>query len=256
MMLGCIQTKEKATPTWEMQLQRAKIDLTIKKIAIVVIALLNFAGLCAAAYYFMTYCPYKLKALIVSPIVIGVLGALSTLKVPTFGVKQSNITSYANPLHMIGKGLGYLFFGPFSFSVKHLDWTPYHDPTRANTISHDLSTKTFAELARDYGSRFGNLIKYGFINPKKSDALKTLYKTYKNLKREKDFWTCEKQPERVAQTQKKIEQLEKKWAKIKKNWDHPTLAQPTYDFTSWKGRLQLMTRRFFVTSNPNDWIKE
>ncbi|MFC2049531.1 hypothetical protein ACFLR2_02515 [Chlamydiota bacterium] len=242
---------------WEAQAPRSATDLAVKKIAVALIALVNIAALGIALYYIVSYCPIPSKALLASPFVVGVLGALAYLNFPTCGISSMNYTNYVNPATLVGKGLAYLFFGPLMYSVNHIDWTPYHDRIRANRISLDLETLPFDEVADKYGKNFGNLVKYGFINETHEQELKELYEAYKPVKEATAFWkqegmeTCEQ----AKMVQDKRTKLQTRWDTFKKGtkYNFPKPDMPEYDFEKPSTRWALFVRKHLCFNDPVDF---
>lgn len=241
---------------WEAQSPTSATDLLVKKIAVAAIAMLNLAALGAALYFIISYCPVPTEALIVSPFIVGVLGALAYMKFPTCGISSMNYTGYVNPVQLLGKAMAYLFFGPLMYAVKHLDWTPYHDHVRANRISQDLTELPFAEVADQYGKHFDNLIKYGFIHEGHAEELKTLYEQYKPTKKAIAFWKQEglEKSQQSAQAKAKLDTIEEKWRDLKRtsNYAFPTPDMPDYDFAQSSTRVELWMRKYFCFNNPID----
>jgi hypothetical protein len=244
---------------WELNAPEAKRDLVIKRIAVTLIALINFGLLGLALYYIISYCPFPSQALLISPFIVGVLTALAYLKFPTFGINHLNYTAYLNPSTLIGKGMAYLFFGPFMYAIHHVDWTPYHDPIYANKISKDLEEKSFKNIAEDYGRHFSNLVKYGFIHKKYLSELMALYQEYKPIKREINFWTSEKLEdcEEAKKALKREEVIEKHWKALKNSFEYafPHPEKPIYNFSSQITQVQLKMRSTCCFGPPTEAIR-
>jgi hypothetical protein len=248
-------------------------DLVLKKIAISIIALLNFAAVGTGVYYLVAYIPIPAQALLVSPFIVGVLGALANIKFPTLGISSHNYTSYVNPLGLLGRVTGYLFFGPLMYVANRTDWTPYHDPIYANTLSTNLEEASFADIADNYGRHFSNLTRYGFIDERYKQKLKRLYKSYKPQRDGLRFYTGEKERLiKVAEESKsateesasdtddttseyeeqidialrkvnrRLEKLERKWEKIKQNCRFPHPKFPKLKFSDRTTRVNLKVR--------------
>lgn len=239
---------------WELKAPLARRDLIIKKVAISVIALLNFAALGVALYYIIAYCPVPNQALLISPFIVGVLAALANLKYPTFGVSSMNYSAYLNPTSLVGRAIAYLFFGPFQYAINKIDWTPYHDPIVANKISRHLEKKKFEEIAADYGKNFDNLTNYGFIHPNFLPELKELYKAHRAEKYELEFWKKEESEDcQEAQAAvKRKEKLEERWEAMKARFIHP-FPHPKVaklDFSSKLTKAKLKMRSFCCFGPP------
>lgn len=252
------QTDSNSIPLtkWETQAPVSAQDLILKKIAVALIALINLAALGTALYFIISYCPVPSTALLASPFIVGVLGALAYMNFPTCGVSSKNYTDYFNPLALLGKGMAYLFFGPLMYAVKHIDWTPYHDPICAHRISTDLQELSFDQVADKYGENFSNLIYYGFIHEDQSQELQALYEEYQPVKKAIDFWKQEKmeKSEPYIQAQAKLASIEGKWSVIKQNikFPFPTPQLPDYDFTQTSTQVELWMRKHFCFNNPVD----
>jgi len=241
---------------WELKTFNAQRDLIIKKVVIALIALLNFVALGTVLYFIISYCPVPTQAILVSPFIVGVLAALAYLKFPTFGVSSVNYSNYLNPTSLIGRGLAYLFFGPLMYAISKLDWTPYHDPIRANKISKNLEELPFYKLAEEYGLHFDNLIKYGFIPEKNEEELIALYEEYLPIKKEIDFWKEEGLEEcaESKEAQEKKERLEEKWLDLKNKFDFsfPHPPKPILDFSKRTTDIKLKARAACCFGPPID----
>ena len=241
---------------WETQSPTCAIDLVLKKIAIVLIALINLTALGTALYYIISYCPIPSQAFVVSPFIVGVLGALAYIRFPTCGVSDKNYTNYTNPTTLIGKGLAYLFFAPLIFAVNHIDWTPYHDPICATRVSNDLKELPFDQITRKYGDNFNNLVRYGFIHEDNQAELHNLHEEYQPVKDAVDFWQQEKMEQSVIYAHAKVSQanIENKWESFKQGTAHPfpSPALPQYDFTQSSTRVTLWMREHFCFNKPID----
>ncbi len=241
---------------WETHSPTCGTDLVLKKIAVAIIGLLNLAALGTALYYIISYCPIPSQAIVASPFIVGVLGALTYIKFPTCSITEKNYTSYVNPTALIGKGLAYLFFGPLMYAVKHIDWTPYHDPICATRVSNDLKELPFDQVTRKYGDNFNNLIRYGFIPEDKRVELQHLHKEYQPIKDAVDFWQQEKMEKSEVYAQAMVNQaaIEEKWTDFKQNTVHPFPSPdlPDYDFTQSSTHVMLWMRQHFCFNQPID----
>lgn len=253
-MTNNVVTKRTDLPNnyWELNKSIARRDLIIKKIALVVIALINFAILGAVLYAIIAYCPLPAEALLVSPFIFGVLGALVYLKFPTLGVDQKNYSQFTNPTILLGKMLTYLFFGPYMFTLDYCDLTAYHDPYVANKISNDFRERSFEKLEEKYGDRFSNIIKYGIILPTFKDELLEIKKDYRPIKQDWSYYKeqgggCKNYESKLKQQKADIE---RRWQELQEKMKcYPELSPPTYDFTSLSTRawyqLHTIAPKFF-----------
>lgn len=239
---------------WETHSPACGIDLIIKKIAVAFIALINLAALGTALYFIIMYCPMPSEAVVVSPFIIGVLGALTYIGFPTCSISERNYTTYTNPTALVGKGLAYLFFGPLMYAVKYIDWTPYHDPICATRISNDLKELPFDQVTRKYGDNFSNLVRYGFIHEDNRLALETLHEEYQPVKDAVDFWQQEEMEKSEVYAQAKATQatIEEKWMGFKQSTVHPFPSPelPQYDFTQSSTQIKLWARKHFCFNQP------
>jgi len=178
-----------STNYWEINSPKCKRDLIIKKIAVGMILLTNLALLGTAFYFITQYdLPIPSKALVTSPFIVGILMAMTQLKLPKLtklGINRKTPRNLSNPLHMLGRGAAYLLFAPYKLALDACDWTQYHDRYVANKIMKDLFDETeadkthrsFESLAEEYGKHFKNLAKYGFIPPDYKTNIPPDYKT-------------------------------------------------------------------------------
>lgn len=175
--LNSIPNKTPISPYDRMR-NRAQVDLKIKKIFLSMLIPLNIAGITAAYYLIITYCPIKAEPLIISSFIVGVLGGLISLKIKTFGITGHNLSQFVNPVTLIGRLLAYVFFGPILLARDFLDWTNYANPEEANRISGELETQSFSFIAEHYGAKRNNLIKYGFIDCNQAVAFQEIYRKH------------------------------------------------------------------------------
>lgn len=172
---------------YESKRLRAKIDLVIKGIAIALIIAVNIAALATIYWAIVSYCPIKAEALITSSFLVGIVGALVSLKVPTLGITNHNLNQFLNPIVLLGRGMGYLFFGPTILGIKAMDWTHYYDRKVANQISGELKSMSFEQVAEKYGPNISNLHKYGFLPKEQLDPFKKLYEQHVTCKMERNY---------------------------------------------------------------------
>lgn len=212
----CYNVRRGELPTnyWELNAPKSQRDLIIKKLAIAIIAALNLAVLAGALYFIITYCPMPTEALLVSPFIVGILGALAYLKFPTCGINSMNYSQYSNPATIAGKTLTYIFFGPYMFAAKKCDWTAYHDPCVANKIAKDLETKPFEYLAKEYGKHFANFSEYGMIPPQFKQDLVNLYSNYRPIKKALKYYKS-----KGLEWLPRVETLTNRKNKIEKDWE-------------------------------------
>jgi len=239
---------------WKHCAPKAQRDLVIKKIAVALIALINFGALGVALFCCISYLPVPTQALLASPFIVGVLASLTYLKFPTLGIDSWNYTSFLNPGNMIGRGLTYLFFGPLMFAIQRIDWTAYHDPVCANKISKDLENNSFEKIAHEYGKHFSNLFKYGFIDKKHASELKNLYCDYKPIQYELNFWKKEhlEDCEEAKQALEQKEVFESRWLKLKETIQFPYPKKPKYQFSSKSTKIKLKLRSACCFGPPTD----
>lgn len=236
---------------WELNIPKNQRDLIIKKIAVGLIGALNLAMLGGAVYFIITYCPISTQALLISPFIVGVLGALAYLKFPTCGINSMNYTQYSNPAVILGKVITYVFFGPYMYASKKCDWTAYHDPIVANKIAHDLDTNSFESLAEEYGKHFDNFAKYGMIPPEYKDALLNLYQEYKPAKNELQYYEKKnllwhEEAVRLAELK---ENIENRWKDLRESI-RPHLyfpVIPKHNFRSRFTPIRLKIYDFFLS---------
>lgn len=230
----------------------AKRDLTIKKIVVALIALLNFAVLGFVLYAIISYCSVPTQALLISPFIVGVLGALAYLDFPTLGINTMNYTQYSNPAAILGKILTYVFFGPYIYAVKKCDWTAYHDPAVAQRVAHQIASeeeKAFEKLAQAHGEHFDNFVRYGIIQEEFRQRFTNLFQEYKPLQKEYEYYKKRGLlwHERVTEINLQKTQIERRWAEIRQEVAdtlyYPPLEQ--YDFTSRWTTIRLAIHDFF-----------
>ena len=247
-----------ATARWQEASSASCRNLILKKVAVSIIALANCAGLGVALYYIVSYCPIPTQAILVSPFIVGALGALKNMKIPTLGFTASNYKSDLNPTTIVGKVVAYIFFGPLMLAVNNIDWIPYHDSIRARAISDDLEKKEFAEISKEYGNHLSNLFAYKFI-PKNNNTLE-IYAMHEECKAEEmavEFWTKERNPDNVTKAQENIQKINEKWNRLR-DWqiknELPKPEVPKYDFSKWTHRFKKAWRDFCfkpATAVPN-----
>ncbi|MCC5833011.1 MAG: hypothetical protein JJU12_08235 [Chlamydiales bacterium] len=221
---------------WEIRAPKARRDFIIKKIAIAIIATLNFSVLAAALYLILTYCPISTQAMIASPFIVGVVAALTYLKFPTCGVSTLNYTQYSNPATILGKIVTYIFFGPYMYAVKRCDWTLYHDLETAHLIADYLKNKSFEVLADKYGKHFRNFAKYGMIPPENEKELINLYNSYAPVKKELERFKQKglESNSRFQAVTKEKNSIEKRWLDLQKTIEKQIFLPeiPKRDFSS------------------------
>lgn len=164
--------------TYEAKRTQATIELTIKRIVIAALALLNVAAIGGAYYYMHTFCPVKAEPILTSSLLAGVLGGLVSLKVPTCGITNYNMGQYLNPVMLLGRCLAYLFFGPVILSVKAIDWTNYSNRLTANQISREIRELSFKDIASRYGPNIRNLQRFGFLSKEDAAQFRTIYEEF------------------------------------------------------------------------------
>ncbi len=229
---------------WEAFAPQAKTDLIIKKMAVATIALLNAGVLGAVFYYLVSYCPLASTPYLVSPYVGAVIGALASLKYPTFGITSSNYSKYTNPVALLGQGLAYLFFGPYKYAVRQCDWTPYHDPHVANTLAHDIKRLSFKQLAEKQGKHFSNLCKYGIIPDQFKKELNSLYQDNKPVQKGLAYYEGKE-----LEWHDEVQKLKEKEAEIEARWNAlrariiPYLHFPELPARDFGGRVPEAKRR-------------
>lgn len=272
-----INTEAPTVNTWELTAPLAKRDLIIRKIFTTILFSINIAGLGAALYFVIAYCPISAKAYVISPFIVGVLGAVAYLKLPTFGISKFNYHNITNPAVQLGKGLALAFFTPCVLASYLLDQTPYHDPHSANCISTELSEWTFSQISEKHGRHFNNLYRYGFIREEdvKKEDLKNLREELLPIEREMSFYEkkyasvlkghvkshkrdhSSRQPEwfnqylALKEQKEGKEGVEDRWkgirARLIDHLPHPEI--PADDFSTRWGRFRVTAREFFLNTN-------
>ncbi len=167
-------------------------EIWLKRMFYLVALGLNLGVLAGIGLVIYMYCPTFIpnEALLVSPFVGGVLAALISLKLTTWGVTPTNYQSYSNPLSLMGRGLTMALFGPLLYLKYKIDWTDYSDPYVANGVSHDLGTKSLEEITLRYGSSISSLRRAGIVKPNEARRLKKLVKEYKPLIKKQNFFSA------------------------------------------------------------------
>lgn len=258
-----------ALSAWEQKAPLAKREFIIRKIFINMLFLINLAGLSVALYFVISYCPIPAKAYVISPFVVGVIGAIAFLKLPTFGISRHNYHNITNPAVQLGKALALAFFTPCVLSNYFLDQTPYHDPHSANCILDELSNWTFSQISEKHGRHFNNLYRYGFI--KEEDISKKDLEALRQelLPIEQEMHYLEKKYESVLKQHHKTDADQPEWFKryrtlkgqkkgVEAKWEdkkvrfighlpHPTV--PKDDFSNWRGRFKVTMREFFLNTH-------
>ncbi len=240
---------------WEKLASNSSRDLILKKIAVVFVAIINLAMLGGAAYLVVSYCPLPTPQtiLIFSPFILGVLGALSYLKIPACKELSETYRTTSHPTTCIGKGLAYIFFGPLVYVIKQLDWTSYHDPIKANAISSDLKKLPFEQIADKYGKHFDNLVGYGFIDEDQKENLEELYEIYCTVKATRDFWKREglEESKPAQKAGAKLAALRATWKSLKTIFKapFPTPPLPELDFSKTKTRIKAKID-YYLSTNP------
>ncbi len=98
-----IEVRSDIRSNWELKSPKAQRDLVIKKIAIAIILIINLGGIAFGLYHLTLHYTIPTQALIVSPFIVGVLGAIAYLKIPSFGITKSNYTHIVTlPLSLQG----------------------------------------------------------------------------------------------------------------------------------------------------------
>jgi len=238
--------------------KQAHSDLNLKRFGFALLIIANMAALGAIFYALVTYCPIPTSLLVTSTFVIGVIGALSSLNIPTFGINTFNFSQYVNPVTVVGRGIAYLLFGPTLLIKKNVDWTDYSDPLQVSQISHTLASKSFAEVAKEHGEQLTNIKKYKIVEESDGTALIHLYKTYYPLKLEQEFFEKRLGKEEMAAIQgggsssndlvekvrlnhQKIQQIEEEWSvlqkEIKSKLPQPKVEERVPDFTKRSTRV-------------------
>lgn len=259
---------------WEAKKGLALRDLTIKKIVVAIITLLNFGALGVALYYVISYCPVPTSAILVSPFIAGAIAALVNLKFPTLGVKDYNYANFGNPLSVIGKVVAYIFFGPLMIAVNKIDWTPYYDPIWANKISLELESKSFEEINQGYHQHWKNLVRYGFVPEACSNEFIQLDQDFRQTKgRIEHLQVLNGMEENIK---KQLELFENQWEELKskimqqitndnkmidektdnehsETFPHPRI--PEEDYTKWWTEFRIKVKRL-LQGNPIDPLKE
>jgi len=233
-----VRNNDLSTNYWELNAPDSRRDLIIKKVVVGLIALINFAALGAALYFIIAYCPISTQALLISPFIVGVLGALVYLKFPTLGINSMNYSQYSNPAIMLGKGITYLFFGPYMYATKKCDWTPYHDPHVANKIANAINTNSFEDLAKEYGKHFDNFAKYGMIPPEHKEELLAIHAAYKPIRKALKYYEKKdlKWHERVVNLNSEKAGIERRWENLRREI-RPHLHFPPIPEYDFNGRL-------------------
>lgn len=226
-------------------------DLIVKKIACAIIVGANLAALGALLYYVVLYCPISTEVMVIAPIVGGVLGAMTYLKIPIKLIDDNNYESYSTPAFVTARFLTFLCFAPIVIAIRNMDWTNYADPYVAHRIAGEIknSDKTnFEEVLLKQGSRVHNLKRYGFISKDKAIELKTLYRDAKPFLLAKQFLIKEKAP------QKNIIEIETKLCQFSERWDTfkssaapslPDLTPAIPQFSSTLTKIKLWIREHF-----------
>ncbi len=250
-MSGVEKTNSETLKTlWEQKAPKCQRDLIFKKIAITIIALANLAGIALLFTHVCMNYPIPTQALLVSPIIVGILGALSYLKIPTFGINTLNYTHYSNPVLMASRAVTYAVFGPVVLMVRWLDWTNYRDPFVAKQIRNDFETRDCEEVLATYGPRARNLGRYGLLSPELAKEFQSLYTKAKPVLETKKFLENEKAIE-VFDAQSLTSIDEQEWAPLKTKifasespcFDFPTLQVP--DFSKRTTKVKLFIRKYF-----------
>lgn len=237
-----ISNHQIANERWAKKAPACLRDLILKKIALIITALLNFAALGTILYYTVTYCPVPAQAVLVSPYIVGVLGALTYVKFPTFGISYITYTNYSNPLSLMGRAITYLFFGPYMYLVERLDVTPYYDPFVADEVSNNLEKWPFDQIANTFGRHFSNLTHYDFIEEVHTDTLQELYEAYKPLRDARLFYR-EGTAERIK-TEAEIGELGDKWNDLKQNFRLPHPEKPPLNFSETSTKIWVKLRSY------------
>lgn len=286
-MLEVVVNTRGSPELWKAKRSLAKRDFAIRKICITLLLAINLAALGGALYAVISYCPFSSEAIIITPFIVGVVGALAYLKLPRFGVDKFNYKNLTNPAVQIGKALTFLFFGPFVLINDRLDDNAYFDAHVAQQISDGLSKWSFEQVSEEYGKHFKNLNKYGFIDEKTATGLIDLQKRWKPIKDAIEFYQSEYKKQ-LANTAKKVvvevsieeekesegreveesywrssynqlihvekNTIEHDWEVIKQQFvDGLPFPKATYDASNW-GKVQRCCREFFLY--PSHFIPE
>lgn len=260
---GVDSSNSNPSVSYEKSVSKCTRDLVIKKMALSIIILLNVAALGAIFTYITLYCPIPERPLLISTFVVGVLGALVSLKVPTLGVTGGNYTQFTNPVSLLGRAATLILFGPVLLVIKKIDWTNYADPYVANQVSEELSRLSFKELSPLYGPRIENLKKYGFISQEKAQKLKDLHEHYQKHKKAHDLFLTHSKNflkeitddkaenlflQNLDKTKESLEDIESDWLQLK-HQIIPSLPRPETnipDYGSWKTRFYMLFRKYLV----------
>lgn len=233
---------------WNIASKKCQRELVIKKIGIILIALANLALLAALFTYLTMRVPISASPLLASPFVVGGLGALSYLKIPTLGLSHKNYKEYSNPAILLARAVTFVFFAPVVGLSKWLDWTAYGDPYVSKRIADDFKEKTFEEILPHYGPLASNLYRYGYLSKKNSNQLKMLHLEAKHHIETKKFLIEEKASETdLLSTNTALSQISQKWTSLKE-LIIPTLPSPhpsVPDFQKTSTKVKIWFRKFF-----------
>jgi len=231
---------------WDTYSNHCNRDLIIKKIALCTIAAINVGGIAALLTYVCLHYSIPTTALVVSPIIVGVLGALSFLNVPTFGVSRINYTEFTNPAILFSRCVTVILLGPVVYTIRTLDWTQYGDPFVAHRIAEDFKNDDMETLLSKYGPSLSNLEKYGFFSPEHGQELKKIYQEVRPHIEEKSFFKEEQASEKsIEPIQHKINVQIEKWQQLKEGMvnELPNPELPQVDFTKRTTRAKVWMRR-------------
>lgn len=223
---------------WEKASPKAQRELVIKKLAVGIVALANLAGIAALFTYITLHVPISTSPLVVSPFVVGVLGALTYLEFPTFGITKSNYKHFTNPATILARAVTTVVFGPVVLMIKWLDWTRYGDPYVAKQIKKDFASNDFDNLMTHYGPKAKNLQRYGYISLSQRKEMERLYKEAKPHLETKQFLTEENAQEDATSTQLELDKISQNWPTTKKQIEtqlpSPLVTPPNFSKTSTK----------------------
>lgn len=231
------------TDIWNQQSRVCQRDLVIKKIAIFIIAMANLAAIATLFTYATLYLPLHTLPVLLTPFLIGVLGAMNFFKIPVCGLTHKD----TNPLTFLSKALSVSFFFPLICFVRWLDLTNYGDPYKARAIIEDFKTKEFEEIMSSYGPKARNLGRYGLIQEDQAQAFKKLYLESKHTLAAMKFLTDEKVTQTARDFTKVKQDLgthESSWARTKENivQNFPNPEPRELDFSKASTRLRVWVR--------------
>lgn len=183
--------KTSSNISWSDTKTLSKITLIAKKVTYTALILIFTVSVAVGLYYLSER--FTDKWWISTPASFAWMTACLTLA--SYHFKQSPFESIQKipidkaisnrtPASFTSMAISSIILGPLFFWTKNWDFTEYHKPNVANTVSKELRDHKFSKIARSYGNRFNNLIKYGFVPQEHKRELATIYKDYKGLQKE------------------------------------------------------------------------